>query len=103
MRKNGKFLITVFRKLTFSSQYVKWNSFCYDSCKIHLIKTLTLRALRIYRPSFLELELDFTKSVFLENGYPIEIVQSSITALKLKPKKELVFKSEKYPVYLKLP
>ena len=27
MRKNGKILTTVYRKATFSGQYVKWNSF----------------------------------------------------------------------------
>ena len=55
MCKNGKILTTVYRKATFSGQYVKWNSFCNDSRKIHLVKNLTLRALRICSPSLLEL------------------------------------------------
>ena len=103
MRKNGKILTTVYRKATFSGQYVKWNSFCHDSRKIHLVKTLTLRALRICSPSLLELELDFIKSVFLENGYPLEVIQSSIKAVQLQQKKDPVFGPEKCPVYLKLP
>ena len=68
IRKNGKILPTVFSKPTFSGQYVKWNCFCHESRKIPLIKTLTLRALRICSPSFWELELYFIKAVFLENG-----------------------------------
>jgi len=50
----------------------------------------------------LELKLDFVKSVFLENGYPLEVIQSSIRALQLRQKKETVFGPEKCPVYLKL-
>ena len=55
IRKNGKILSTVYRKPTFSGQYVKLNSFCHDSRKIRLIKTLTPRALLICSPSLLEL------------------------------------------------
>ena len=57
MRTNHKILTTVYRKPTFSGQYVKWNSFCHDNRKIDLIKTLTLKALRICSPSLLKLEL----------------------------------------------
>ena len=103
IRKNGKILTTVYRKAAFSGQYVKWNSICHDSRKVHLIKTLTLRDLRICSPSLLELELNFIKSVFLENDYPLEVIQSSIRDVQLQQKKEPVFGPEKCPVYLKLP
>ena len=103
-RKNGKILSTVFRKTTLSGQYLKRVSFCHHSRKIHLIKTLTLRALRICSPSLLEPELeDFIKSVFFENGYPLEVEQSSIRTILLKQKKVPVFGPEKCLVYLKLP
>ena len=66
-------------------------------------QTLTLRALWICSPSFLELELDFIKSVFLENGYPLEVIQSSRRAVQLQQKKEPVFGPENCPIYVKLP
>ena len=100
MRKNNKILTTVFRKLTFFGQYLKWNLFCHDSRKIHLTKTLILQ---ICCKSLFEPELDFIKSVFSENGYSLEVIQSSITVIQLKQKKELVFGRDRCPVYLKLP
>ena len=78
VRKNGKNLTTVYRKPTLSGQYVQRNSFCHDSRKVHVTKILILRALRICSPSLLELKLDFIKSVFLENRYPLEVIQTSI-------------------------
>ena len=58
------------------------------------MKTLTLRTLLIYSPSLHELELEFIKSVFMENGYTLEVIQSSIRAVKLQQKKEPVFRPE---------
>ena len=52
-----------------------------------VVKTLTLRALRICSAALLELEPDFIKSVFLENGYPLEVIQSSIRDVQLQQKK----------------
>ena len=102
VRKNGKNLTTVYRKPTLSGQYVQRNSFCHDSRKVHVTKILILRALRICSPSLLELKLDFIKSVFLENGYSLEVLQTSIRALQLQQQKEPVFGPEKCPVYVKL-
>ena len=82
---------------------MKWNSFCHDTNKIDLTKTLILRALRICSPSLLKLKLDFIKSVILVNGYPLEVTQLTIRAVQLQQQKELLLGAEKFPVYLKLP
>ena len=41
------FLTSIYRKLTFTGQYIRWNSFSPKTRKISLIKTLVHRALMI--------------------------------------------------------
>ena len=100
---NTKFLTSVYRKLSFSGQYNRWNSFGLKSRKNNLIGTLVHRALAICLPSKLSQEIDFIRSILCSNGYPENVIISrikrKIEEFKLPPKEGL----EKCPAYLKLP
>ena len=46
-KSNTGFLTSVYRKPTFTGQYISWNSFCPKQRKVNLVKTLVHRALTI--------------------------------------------------------
>ena len=52
------FLTSIYRKPTFTGQYIRWNSFSPKARKINLIKTLVHRALMICSKTKLDSELD---------------------------------------------
>ena len=57
-KSSSKFTTSIYRKPTFTSQYIQWNSFSPQTCKTNRILTLTHRALTICSPERLQLELD---------------------------------------------
>ena len=65
---------SVYRKPTFSGLYTRWSSFCPKQRKISLIKTLTHRALMICSKSKLNSELEKLTKIFLEKGYPEDVI-----------------------------
>ena len=67
-RHDSQFLTSVYRKPTFTGQYLRWNSFCSQKQKINLIGTLVHRAFMICSKSKLDPELDKIRSILLENG-----------------------------------
>ena len=102
-KTSSKFLTSIYRKPTFTGQYLHWNSFSPTKRKINLISTLTHRALSICSPERLQSELDQIKSILLANGYPENSINSSI-AKKTKQFYALpTLGPEKCPVYLRLP
>ena len=68
-RHDSKFLTSVYRKPTFTGQYLCWNSFSPQKRKINLIGTLVHRAFMICSKSKLDSELGKIRSILLENGY----------------------------------
>ena len=75
----SKFITSIHRKPTFTSQYLRWNSFSPRKRKTNLIKF-----------------------ILLTNGYP-EHVMKSFMAMKMKQFHALPkFGPEKCPVYLRL-
>ena len=63
MEKEGTgFLTSVYRKPTFTGQYIRWNSFSPKARKISHIKTLVHRALKICSKTKLGSELDRLKN-----------------------------------------
>ena len=65
-----KFITSIYRKPTFTGQYLRWNSFSPRKRKTNLILTLTHRAVAICFPERLPSELDKIKFILLTNGYP---------------------------------
>ena len=57
-KENGQFLSSIYRKLTFTGQYIRWDSFGPSKCKTNLIETLVHRALLICSKSKLHQHLD---------------------------------------------
>ena len=56
-KPNTGFLTSVYRKPTFTGQYIRWNSFCPKQRKVNLVKTLVHRVLMICSKSKLHAEL----------------------------------------------
>ena len=67
-RHDSEFLTSVYRKPTFTGQYLRWNSFSPQKRKINLIGTHVHRAFMICSKSKLDQELGKIHSILLENG-----------------------------------
>ena len=76
-RHDSEFLTSVYRKPTFTGQYLRWNSFSPQKRKINLIGTLVYRAFMICSKSKLDQELGKIYSILLENGYPERVINSA--------------------------
>ena len=74
-RRNGNLVRSVFRKPTFTGLYTRWDSFSPTHQKIALIRSLVSRAQKICSESMLQEELDTLRNLFLENGYPVDVVE----------------------------
>ena len=106
VRKQGeRFLTTVYRKPSFTGEYIRWNSFCDTRRKINLIKTLTHRALKICSKEMLEPEVKKIIDIFRENGYPDRLVATTIKRKVEDFQQHQVVKEgpHKCPVYIRLP
>ena len=79
------------------------SSFCPKQRKISLIKTLTHRALMICCESKLDSELEKLTKIFLENGYPEDVISVYIREKIGNFSADVKFGPQKCPVYLKLP
>ncbi|MEC8569257.1 MAG: hypothetical protein VXY56_13425, partial [Pseudomonadota bacterium] len=96
-----KYLTTVYRKPTFTGNYVRYESFCHKSRKISLISTLTHRAQMICSPDNLKSELEYIEKTFADNGYPEQLVGKVMS--KHLSTKEPTFGPNRCPIWLKLP
>ena len=76
-RHNLEFQTSVYRKPTFTSQYLSWNSFSPQKLKINLIGTLVHRAFMICSKSKLDPELGKICLILLENGHPEHSINSA--------------------------
>jgi len=77
-RLGSEFSTSVYRKPTFTGQYLRWNSFRSHKRKINLIGTLVHRAFMICSKDKLDPEHDKIYSTLLENGYPEHLINSTI-------------------------
>ena len=102
-KSENKFITSVYRKPTFTGQYIHWKSFGPQKRKTNLIETLTHRALKICSPSVLNQELDKIRSFLIDNGYPEAIIESKISKTLLRFNQTPTEGPKKCPVYLKLP
>ena len=74
-RCDSSFLTSVYRKPTFTVLYFSWDSFAR---KLNLIRCLSYRALNICCDSKIEDELKVIKEIFINNGYPEEVIDDNI-------------------------
>lgn len=102
-KKDHQFITSVYRKPTFTGQYVRWNSFCPKKRKLNLISTLVHRALVICSKSTLQKELSNIRSILLDNGYPKQVINTAISKKIVQFQKPAVSGPKKCPVYLHLP
>ena len=89
----SKFITSVYRIPTLTSQYLRWNSFSPRKRKTNLNLTLTHRALAIRSPERLPSEIHKIKSILLTNGYSEHVIKSSM-AMKMKQFHEKQAKSD---------
>ena len=101
-KSDAETLTTVYRKPTFTGLYITWDSFCARKYKINLVRNLVLRARRICSSSKLQQEMDFLKSVFAKNGYPLDILDD-LTTERLSTATIPKYGPDRCPVYLLLP
>ena len=103
-RCDSSFLISVYRKPTFTGRNLSWHSFAPRSRKLNLIRFLSYRALNICSDCKIEDEFKVIKDKFINNGYPAEVTDDNIkfTVTRLKNKNR-TFGPPKFPVYFRLP
>ena len=94
---------SVYRKPTFSGQYIRWKSFSPRKRKTNLIATLVQSALMICTKNKLKQEIDFIKKILLDNGYPEDIVLKHISKKLAQFSTAKPFGPVKCPVYLGAP
>jgi len=97
------FLTSIYRKPVLTGQYIRWNSFSPKTRKISLIKTLVHRTLMLCSKTKLDSELDKTKQLLFENGYPVDVLLSCISQKLANFAAEKAFGPEKCSLYQKLP
>ena len=102
-RHDSEFLTSVYRKPTFTGQYLCWNSFSLQKRKINLIDTLVHRAFMICSKSKLDQELGKIHSILLENGYPEHVINLAFKQKLQQLNSNLVHTVKKCPVYLHIP
>ena len=95
----GQLIRSIYRKPTFTGLYTRWDSFAPTYQKINLIRSLTTRAVRICSPSTVEAELSKLQSIFVENGYPVNVVHRIMgnTRDNIKMKQEHATANETVP------
>ena len=102
-RRRRSFITSVYRKPTFSGEYVHWHSFAPTKRKMNIISCLVSRAVRICSPSKIDDEIENILSIFLNLCYPEHMVRRTINRALLTVKRPPTAGPERCPVYLRLP
>ena len=89
-RSDSSFLTSVYRKHTFTGLYLSCDSFAPRSRKLDLIRYISFKALNICCNSKIDDELKVIKEIFINKGYPEEVIDDNIkltvTRLKIRTK-----------------
>ena len=102
-RADIDFEISVYRKLTFTGQYLHEEFFSSFKRKISLISTLVHRAVMIWTKPRLNGEIEWIKKILLDNGYPKNVINAQITKKIAQFSSLKRFGPEKCPVCLRIP
>ena len=98
----GSYETKVYRKPTFTGQYLPWESFTPIKRKASLVSTLVHRALKICSKSKLKEEINRIKEILLDNGYPKDFVLKQISKKITQFSRPKRFGPDKCPVYLRV-
>ena len=96
-KNDHEFVTSIYRKPTFTGQYIRWNSFCPMKRKTNLISTLVHRALVICSKSTLENELSNIRSILINNGYAEAIINTVMTKKMNQFRRPTQFGPKKMP------
>ena len=102
-KSDSKFITSVYRKPSFTGQYIRWDSFGLSKRKKNLISTLVHRALCICSKSLLQQELENIRVILRDNDYPESIIDRGISNKFAQFQSLPKFGPIKCPVYFKLP
>ena len=102
-KSKAKFLTSLYRKPSFTGQYLHFQSFCTKKRKINLIRTLYHRACMICSPEMLQTETEKIQKILVGNGYPLELINRVIKSHDDNRSKPKLIGPEKFPAVLKLP
>ena len=102
-KNDHEFVTSIYRKPTFTGQYIRWNSFCPMKRKTNLISTLVHRALVICSKSTIQNELSNIRSILINNGYPEAVINAVITKKINQFHRPMQLGPTKCPIYLHLP
>ena len=103
-KNDFEFVTSIYRKRTFTSQYIRWNSFCPMKRKTNLISTLVHhRALVICSKSTIQNELSKIRTILINNGYHEAVINTVITKKMNQFRRPTQLGPKKCPVYLHLP
>nr|VZI45021.1 unnamed protein product [Spirometra erinaceieuropaei] len=99
-QEDGSIQRRVFRKKTWTGQYVNFHSFVPLNIKRNLVQGLAARVRRICSPEAIEEELQQLRNTLRENGYPDRFILRNIGERVEKPTVET---AEKKDVFIRLP
>ena len=99
-QEDGSIQRSVFRKTTWTGQYIHFQSFVPMKIKRNLIRCLYERACKICTPESLPKELDIIRETLRQNGYPDRFIEANLNPKDSKPDYYTV---PKKPIYLSLP
>ena len=102
-RTDIDFETSVYRKPTFTGQYLLWESFSPLKREISLISTFLHRVLMICTKRKLNKVIEWIKKILMDNAHPKSVFNAQIAkeiAQFSTPKR---FATEKCPVYLRVP
>ena len=102
-RDETNFVTSLYRKATFTGQYINYLSHCTRRRKINLIKTLCHRAMSICSPSTLDDELNTITNILVDNGYPENLIVKTIKFHRQRMMEPRAIGPAKCPVTIKLP
>ena len=102
-RMPTEFITSVYRKPTFTGNYINFLSHCSKKRKINLVKTLCQRAVSICSPATLDEEIDRITQILKGNGYPEDLVVKTIQFHRDKLTTPKMFGPQRCPVPIKLP
>ena len=96
----------IYRKPTFTSQYLRWNSFSPQKRKSNLILTLTHWTLAVCFPERLPSKLSKIKFILQPNRYPEHVIKLCMAKMikefhalhKFEPERCLIYRRPSYSV-----
>ena len=78
LRQNSHFSTSIYRKATFTGQYINFRSHCTIKRKTNLIRTLCDRAMKLCSPENLTNELKSISKILQDNSYPEKLISRTI-------------------------